>query len=184
MRLDPALPLELAVLKDVVGRLEAAGLEYMLSGSLALSYYATPRMTRDIDIVVALSADSLDDLRRAFELDYYVPDDLAKAIVSPGMFNLLHLDAVMKIDLIVRKQEAYRRTEFERRQRCELGGFQAWLVSREDLILSKLLWARDSRSEQQMRDVRSLLQGDVDADYLDLWAPRLGVADLLSACRE
>jgi hypothetical protein len=28
--------------------------QYMLTGSFALAYYATPRMTRDLDIVVQL----------------------------------------------------------------------------------------------------------------------------------
>jgi hypothetical protein len=41
------------VLLDVADRLEAAGIPFMLSGSVALSYYAEPRMTRDIDIGVA-----------------------------------------------------------------------------------------------------------------------------------
>ena len=39
---------ELEVLQDVVARLEGAGIAYMLTGSIALSYYAQPRMTRDI----------------------------------------------------------------------------------------------------------------------------------------
>ena len=56
----------------------------------------------------------------------------------------------------------YRQTEFARRMRVELPGFQVWLVSREDLILSKLAWARDSESELQMRDVRNLLSSEVD----------------------
>jgi len=37
-------------------------------------------------------------------------------------------------------------------------GFEAWIVSREDLILSKLAWAKDSGSEMQLRDVRALLR--------------------------
>jgi len=43
---------ELEVLQDALARLEREGIAYMLTGSLALSYYAEPRMTRDIDLVV------------------------------------------------------------------------------------------------------------------------------------
>lgn len=43
---------ELVVLKDVCRRLEAGGIEYMLTGSMALIFYAQPRMTRDMDIVI------------------------------------------------------------------------------------------------------------------------------------
>lgn len=170
---------ELQVLADVVGRLERLGIAYMLSGSLAMSWYAIPRMTRDIDLVVALAERELESLRAAFEPDYYVPDALADALAAPGMFNLVHLQSVTKIDVIVRKNTPYRRHEFERRVHVDLGGFRAWLVSREDLILSKLLWSRDTGSEQQRRDIANLLGGDVDRDYLEHWSTELGVADRL-----
>jgi len=45
---------ELEILRDVCVRLEKAQIEYMLTGSMAMNYYAQPRMTRDIDIVVEL----------------------------------------------------------------------------------------------------------------------------------
>ena len=48
--------------------------------------------------------------------------------------------------------------------------FTGWIVSREDLILSKLLWARDSESELQLRDVKSLLEDTSDQEYLKSWA--------------
>ena len=37
---------EIAALIDVTARLEAAGIDYMLTGSMALNLYAMPRMTR------------------------------------------------------------------------------------------------------------------------------------------
>jgi hypothetical protein len=170
---------ELQVLRDVAARLERAGFDYMLTGSLAMSYYATPRMTRDIDLVVALRGEDARRLASIFADDYYVPDNIAEAMVMPGMFNLVHVELVVKVDIVVRKDEPYRRHEFERRRRIDLGGFEGWIVSREDLILSKLLWIRESGSEQQQRDVRQLLGRDADMAYLAHWAPILGVSDWL-----
>lgn len=170
---------ELEVLRDVGARLENAGIEYMLTGSMAMNYYATPRMTRDIDLVVALSAEDSVRIRSLFEPDYYVPDNLEQAIVSIGIFNLVHIESVIKVDIIVRKDEEYRRAEFERRLAVVLEGSRIWLVSKEDLILSKLLWARQSASEMQRRDVQNLLATDVDRGYLSHWAGRLGVTSLL-----
>lgn len=46
----------LRVLLLVGKRLEEAGIPYMLSGSTAMNFYARPRMTRDLDIVVELKA--------------------------------------------------------------------------------------------------------------------------------
>ena len=174
---------ELDILQDVCARLEKARIEYMLTGSMAMNYYAQPRMTRDIDIVVALEVADARKLIASFEPDYFVPEEaLLSALRDRGMFNLLHLDSVVKVDLIVRKPEPYRQTEFARRVRVELPGFAAWLVGREDLILSKLAWAMEGESELQMRDVRNLLSGEVDLAYLRQWAPSLNVGELLEGC--
>ncbi|MBK9706102.1 MAG: hypothetical protein IPO77_03590 [Acidobacteria bacterium] len=77
------------------------------------------------------------------------------------------------------RRDAYRQEEFSRRQRITLGDFQTWIVSREDLILSKLWWARDSHSEMQMGDVRNLLTPDCDMGYIQSRAQALGVDKLL-----
>lgn len=161
-------------------RLERAGIPYMLTGSIALSYYAQPRMTRDIDLVVELSGRDARSVAALFSPDYYVAEaDVGRAMATQGMFNVLHLDKVVKLDLIVRKDTAYRIHEFGRRQRIRLPGFEAWIASREDLILSKLVWAKDASSEVQLRDVRALLAGGADRTYLQRWAAELSVAELL-----
>ncbi len=56
----------------------------------------------------------------------------------------------------------------------------------EDLILSKLDWARETGSELQERDVREILAGveDLDSDYLETWATQLGLSDMLEKARE
>lgn len=56
---------ELEVLRIVSDRLTTVGTPFMLTGSFALAYYATPRMTRDLDIVVALAEQDVDRLVRA-----------------------------------------------------------------------------------------------------------------------
>ncbi|MGH8765296.1 MAG: hypothetical protein ACRET8_06230, partial [Burkholderiales bacterium] len=179
-RID-AVSAELEVLQDAVARLEGAGIAYMLTGSVASSYYAEPRMTRDVDLVVELADRDPGSVAALFFPDYYVSeDDVAHAIAARAMFNVLHLAKVVKLDFIVRKDTVYRQREFGRRQRVALPGFAAWIVSREDLILSKLAWAKDSGSELQMRDVRALLAGDVDEAYLRESAGDLSVTSLLA----
>jgi predicted nucleotidyltransferase len=171
---------ELQALRDVCARLDDAGIAYMLTGSLAMSFYARPRMTRDIDLVIALEAVQAQRLIGALGVDYHADSDaIAAAIRGARPWNIIHLPSVVKIDLIPRKDSLYRRAEFERRRRVELAGVPLWIVSVEDLILSKLEWSRESRSEQQRRDVGLLLQAPLDRVYLDEWAARLGLDGLL-----
>jgi hypothetical protein len=49
----------------------------------------------------------------------------------------------------------------------------------EDLILSKLVWALETKSEMQRRDIRLLLAESPDMNYVGSWAPGLGVPALL-----
>jgi len=170
---------ELEVLRDVISRLDQAGLAYMLTGSLALDFYAQPRMTRDIDIVVALEPRHTDLFLKSFATGYTLyPETVKSAIARRSAFNIIHEGAVMKVDIIVLKDTEYGRCEFERRQRLKAGKLEIWVVTREDLIISKLLWAKESRSELQMRDVRNLLAGGCDKGYITRWVRVLGLGDL------
>ena len=171
---------ELDVLRIVSERLTTHNLQFMLTGSFALAYYATPRMTRDLDLVVALGERDVAPLVAAFSPDFYVDADAARAAVrTERLFNLMHLASGIKVDLIVRKANEYRLLEFARRQAVVLAGVRTWIVSREDLILSKLVWARDADCELQLRDVRLLLAELVEFDYVRRWAAPLGVTALL-----
>ena len=75
-----------------------------------------------------------------------------------------------------------RQLEFNRRQQIHIGELVTWIVSKEDLILSKLSWAQDSRSELQLNDVRNLLATEPDLDYLREWSSRLNLDLLLKEC--
>lgn len=81
---------ELDVLRDVSRRLERAGIEFMLTGSVAMSYYSQPRMTRDIDLVVSLNEAQAEEFFRSFESNYYFDRrSVADAISRRRMFNLI-----------------------------------------------------------------------------------------------
>jgi hypothetical protein len=90
---------ELDVLRDISQRLEGAGTAFMLTGSVAMNYYAQPRMTRDIDIVVSLDESQSEGFVRLFEKEYYIDrKSVTAAIARRGMFSLIHNDAVIKVD--------------------------------------------------------------------------------------
>jgi len=175
---------ELDIVRDVSARLERAGIDYMLTGSMAMNYYAQPRMTRDIDIVVALEPGTAATIFREFSPEYYVPHDaVTSAIENSGMFNLIHQESIIKVDCIVQKNSPYRREEFDRRAQIAIEDFSTWIVSKEDLIISKLDWARDSRSELQLGDVRNLLSTGYDEEYVARWTEQLGLTDLWKDCQ-
>ena len=167
---------ELDILRDVTRKFDQLNIQYMLTGSLAMSYYSQPRMTRDIDLVVNISQTSIKKMETLFVADYYISiDSVIKAIDNEFMFNLIHTESSIKVDCIVRKKEEYRLTEFERRQKIRLTDFDIYIVSKEDLIISKLIWFKDSNSELQKKDIKNLLVSGYDNDYLQRWILRLNL---------
>lgn len=172
---------ELEVLTIVTSRLATGGIPYMVTGSIAVNYYAVPRMTRDIDVVVELSPQDTDRICSIFQNDFYIDREaVQRSIDEKRMFNIIHSALVVKVDFVVRKDSDYRREEFSRKRRVTVEGHDLFMVAPEDLIISKLDWARESRSEVQLADVRNLLVRvkDLDRNYLICWVKRLGLETL------
>ena len=93
---------------------------------------------------------------------------------------------MVKVDCVVRKETEYRREEFARRRAVSVADQQIFIVSPEDLILSKLDWAKESRSQMQLDDVRNLLRSvqGLDTEYLNRWADRWGLTTLYQEVRQ
>ncbi|HLP44959.1 MAG TPA: nucleotidyl transferase AbiEii/AbiGii toxin family protein [Candidatus Kapabacteria bacterium] len=167
---------ELDILKLVSSRLNDADVDYMLSGSVALTFYGKPRMTRDIDIVIVIPPQEIDRFVKIFEQDFYIDRDMVEdAVRNQSMFNIIHLETVIKVDFIIRKNQEYRILEFSKRKKMQLEEQEVSVVSLEDLIISKIYWAKDSFSEMQIKDIVSLLDLDVDMVYVQDWCARLGL---------
>lgn len=172
---------ETRTLRDVVTRLEAANFDYMLTGSMALNFYTQPRMTRDIDIVIAFFLRDADRIEAVMGPEYYVSEAAAReAVLHQGIFNAVFQKNLVKVDFVIRKREEYRLAEFERRQRVTMEGIDLWIVSKEDLILSKLDWARESQSVRQIADVENLIVSGCDMEYLRAWSAKLNLTDMLT----
>jgi hypothetical protein len=174
---------EIDVLRDLAGKFAQGNIDYMLTGSMAMNYYAEPRMTRDIDVVVAIDSKDIDTIVGLFGSDYYLAREaITRAITDESVFNVIHNETIIKVDCIVRKSGDYRRLEFERRRAISIQDFVVWVVSVEDLMISKLDWAKDSRSELQLRDVRNLMAAGFDSHYVEQWTQELGLNELWQEC--
>jgi hypothetical protein len=170
---------------DVLGRitvaLDRASIPYMLTGSMASSYYGAPRSTQGIDIVIAPSPVQLQTLVQLLPRnEYYVDLDAAlQALHSQSIFNAVDLVTGWKIDFIIRKDRAFSEEEFRRRTRIHLQGLTLFVASLEDVVVSKLEWAKLAESERQVQDVTGILRLEwtsLDRAYVEKWISKLGLA--------
>lgn len=171
---------ELDVFKSITQKLNHLGIPYMLTGSVAANYYTSPRMTRDFDIVIELESSDIHPFMRVISEDFFVDDfSVHDALAQKSMFNIIHKKNIIKIDFIIRKSSTYRQIEFKRRREINFQGFSFWIVSLEDLILSKLDWAKESLSEIQLKDIKNLIQNKtIDHHYLNEWIVNLKLENI------
>lgn len=171
------------VLHLALRRLDAAGIPYMVVGSLASSLHGFPRTTHDADVVIAPSVEALTGFLDAMERDFHVPRAAAAtALRERAAFNTVHLETGFKLDFIVRKRRPHSEEEFRRRVAVPFEGGRCWFATAEDTILAKLQWARLAGSERHVQDASGIVQvqrDSLDWGYLRHWAAELGLLDLL-----
>ena len=172
------------LLARVVTALDAAGIEYMVTGSVASSLQGEPRSTHDIDFVVAIPLKSVPALLRAFPgPDFYLDGDaIREAIQTEGMFNLISVNDGDKADFWILTHDAFDQSRFERRYVERVFGLELQVSSPEDTILQKLRWsAQSGGSGKAFVDalrVYEVQRPFLDIAYVERWVIELGLGDL------
>ena len=90
------------------------------------------------------------------------------------MFNIIDYASGFKADFMILKNEPYRQTEFSRRKLISFFEIPVYIVSPEDLLLSKLIWIQQLQSNLQMDDIKNLSEIDIlDWEYINGWVENL-----------
>ncbi len=177
------------LLASVAADIENAGVVYALTGSMASSLHGRPRVSYDGDLVLRMSVAQADALAEAWRGRFYVsPKAMREAVACNGMANIIDGASGWKVDLSVVPRSPFYDSVLLRRQRVSLPGTgrAIWVCSPEDVVLMKLLWRKDSRSQKQFDDALNVVQtigGRLDWKYLREWAGRLQVDDDLEELR-
>lgn len=181
MNQSELLALAISILEDL-------GLTYMVVGSIASGTYGEPRMTRDIDIVIAPSCeDDIERLCAAFPSDdFYVSREAALEAMRNGtQFNVIHPESGDKVDFMIAGRDAWGRQQVQRRQRVRiLPDKEGFAAGAEDIILSKMAYYKEGGSEKHLRDIAGILKVGgtaLDRAYIERWAESLGVTEVWNA---
>lgn len=177
----------ISVALSVTQILDRLGIIHTIGGSIAASFAGEPRSSIDVDIVIALDESAVPELVAALAADFYIDEDaLRRAARARTNTNLVHHATQLKIDLFIAGGTALDEQQLARRQAVDVGGGRILHVHPpEDILLQKLAWYRKGRevSDRQWRDILGIVRTQglrLDRDYLERYAPVLGVADLLT----
>ena len=177
-------PRELLV--EIAKRLERLGIPYIVTGGMAVYVWGRPRFTADIDIVIELKPEHIGKLETALRelgaAGYFDPEAARAAIQLNGEFNFIDGTTGVKVDFWTFHADAFDRSRLMRRVPKTILGTAVYFTTPEDLILIKTKWYRDTLSDKQAEDVRSIVAvsgAALDRAYLAAWAQRLGITDAL-----
>jgi hypothetical protein len=181
----------LAEMEEVAVRvgavLDALGIRYLIGGSVASSLAGEPRATNDLDLLIELTEAQVPALALALGPDFEVDEaSLADAVRRRRSWNVFYLPLVTKIDLFIKRLDAFDDSELDRRRRIDLPQGAVFVATAEDILLRKLRWFRDGGqvATTQWRDILGILAvSTLDEAYVDGWAPRLGVEELWARAR-
>ena len=151
-------------------RLQALGVPYMVTGSVATIVYGEPRLTHDVDLVVDLPLDRIDSFAAAFPPpDFYLPPKEILAVecrrAQRGHFNIIHHESGFKADVYAAGREELHAWALARTHTVSLEENEVRIAPPEYVILRKLQYYREGGAEKHLRDVRTVLQ--VSGDQLD-----------------
>ena len=149
-------------LNELTSALTALRIPFVVGGSLASSAHGVLRSTLDGDLIAMILPLQIPRLVEALGANWYADSELIRQSIQRGRgFNLIHMTTASKFDCPV--------------------------ATPEDILLAKLAWYREGgqSSEVQWRDIVGILviNTDLDWQYVNLWAGRLRVSDLLEKAK-
>ncbi len=185
--MDDAL---IETLSEIVGALEATGVVYAITGSVASSVHGEPYSSLDADIVVSSSVEQAALLSARLSPRFYAPEDmLVDAARRSAFTNLVDNRTSLKVDVSFIGEDSFLRATLRRRVRSRIGSHPSefWFVTPEDVILMKLLWRKDTRSQKQWDNALSVARvkgARMDWKYLFEQARQLDIKEDLIALRD
>lgn len=173
----------LKIAATIADRLNATGVRWMATGSIAAMTYGDYRATNDIDVILDLAGHEIQKLAAAFPLEeFYCPpaDVIATEATreSRGHFNLIHHATGFKADIYIATREPLTQWALRHRRELELGETIMWVAPPEFVIVGKLEFFREGGSEKHIHDIRAMLrQTDLDLVLLDKEIAERGLAE-------
>lgn len=144
-----------------------AGLRYIVAGSVAAMYFSEPRLTIDVDIPIFLGRQDLPVLSSLFaEPDFYCPPPDILAVEADrecrGHFNVIHIPTGLKADFYPAKLDATFAWAWQNKLIVESDSGPVCLAPPEYVIVWKLIFYKEGKSQKHLRDISRILAVQLD----------------------
>lgn len=139
-----------------------AGLRYIVAGSVAAMYFSEPRLTIDVDIPIFLERRDLSILSALFrEPDFYCPPPEVLAVEADrecrGHFNIINIPTGLKADFYPANIDQTFAWAWQHKLLVESDSGPVCLAPPEYVILWKLIFYKEGKSQKHLRDIFRIL---------------------------
>ena len=137
-----------------VSPINRLSITYMITGAVASIIYGEPRLTNDIDMVIELKPEDIGKFVNSFPIEdfYCPPPEVIKLEISRplrGHFNLIHHKTGFKADIYASGKDELNLWGLTNRKSFDVEGDEFWLAPIEYVILRKLEYYHEGRSEKR-----------------------------------
>jgi hypothetical protein len=146
-----------------IRRLNLTQCPYMITGAAASIIYGEPRLTNDLDLVLDLKKSEIPGFAQAFPLEeFYCPPEevIILEIGRPvrGHFNLIHHETGFRADVYLAGKDPLHHWGLANRKSVQVEDQAVWVAPVEYVILRKLEYYREGRSEKHLKDIVGMLE--------------------------
>jgi len=167
-----------ANLWSIVTLLEELSVPYALIGALTLGVYGQGRATRDADLLIDGSHETLKTLRaNVGQLGFSVDEEWLQSNPDIRDSHLRLMRHGIPVDVMLPRDE-HDRSACKRRLERRRGDRSLWVVAPEDFVLQKIKAGRP-RDFDDIIPFFTELREQLNHEYLNEWARRLGVREEL-----
>jgi len=143
--------------------LNSLALPWMITGGAAAIVYGEPRLTNDLDVVLAMRPADAARVAAAFKADdTYVPPvevlEIEAARPTHGHFNVIHGPSSLRADVYIAGDDPLHAWGLERRHPLQVGAVSVSLAPPEYVIVRKLEYAAQGGGDRHLRDIARMLE--------------------------
>ena len=176
------------IVLTVIDFLNERDLPYMLVGSLATNFYCVPRSTEDGDVVVGSNLLQIArEISRSGSRIRFDPQLSFESVTATRKVVLRTEGHNFEVELFELSADEHDQARFARRVQVETFDRKVCIASLEDMIITKLRWARDAGREKDISDARNLIGVQVDVvdwPYVQSWCDRHGTREFLERLKQ
>lgn len=167
--------------------LDRAAVDYVVVGSLASSFYGVARSTQDADIVISCDRGKTSDLVRELGAGYARDPQMAFETVTSTTKTLIsEKQSKFQIEAFSLSDDPHDLERFARRRKVKMYGRDAYILTVEDVVVTKTRWLHIAGRAKDDADLRAVIQVQgtkIDWPYVESWCDRHGTRELLERLR-